>query len=229
MTAIHPVSAEAPDSSLHVQARDEEIELLHAQIEHLQQVNFPEFVTTNSQIAAPPISSLGAACIKHSLQAFIDLGSECQARIYCPECAKLCPFSVNSVIHHCQNCAESYCLLCAHEYGYCLACEMEPEVQNDEPCQPSHVFPDQLSSKASDVCPPAVSQPLPQFKAPFPLLTQKCIRCRCESDSSRERAGSISSDDAATIPHSDSPDSPLSQGDLTILQQLHRRICPLEV
>ncbi len=82
MTAIQSVSAEASDPSLQVQARDEEIELLHAQIEHLQQINFPEFVTTNSQITTPPISSLGAACVKHLLQAFTDIGSECQARIY---------------------------------------------------------------------------------------------------------------------------------------------------
>ncbi len=150
---------------------------MHAQIEHLQQINFPEFVTTNSQITAPPTSSLGAACVKHSPQAFTDLGSECQAGIYCPECAELCPLSVNTVIHHCQNCVEAYCLLCAHEYGYCLACEIEPEVQNDEPHQSSHVFPDQSSSKPSDVSPPAATQLTPQFKALFPPFTQKRIRC----------------------------------------------------
>ncbi len=32
VTAIHPVSAEAPDSSLQVQAQDEEIALLHTQL-----------------------------------------------------------------------------------------------------------------------------------------------------------------------------------------------------
>ncbi len=130
VTAIQSISAEVFDPSLQVQARDEEIELLHMQIECLQQVIFPEFVTTNSQITALSISSLGAACTKHLLQAFVDLGSECQAGIYCPECAELCPLSANTVIHHCQNCAESYCLLCAHEHGYCLTCEADPDVWN---------------------------------------------------------------------------------------------------
>ncbi len=82
MTVIQSASAEAFDPSSQVQARDEEIELLHAQIERLQQINFPEFVTINSLSAAPPTNSLGAACVKHLLQAFSDLGSECQAGIY---------------------------------------------------------------------------------------------------------------------------------------------------
>ncbi|WP_297310974.1 hypothetical protein, partial [Neptuniibacter sp.] len=62
VTAIQSVSAEASNSSLQVQARDEEIELLHAQIECLQQTNFPEFITVNSQATVPPTNSLGAAC-----------------------------------------------------------------------------------------------------------------------------------------------------------------------
>ncbi len=96
VTAIQTVSAEVLDPSSQVQARDEEIELLHAQIERLQQVNFPEFVTSNSQITAPPTSSLGAACMKHLLQTFADLEPECQAGVYCPECAELCPISMNT-------------------------------------------------------------------------------------------------------------------------------------
>ncbi len=49
VTAIQSVSAEASDPSLQVQARDEEIELLHTQIEHLQQINFPEFCVSGHQ------------------------------------------------------------------------------------------------------------------------------------------------------------------------------------
>ncbi len=146
------------------------------QIERLQQINFPEFITTNSQAIIPPSSSLGAACEKHSFQDLVCLESECQAGIYCPECTELCPFSVNTVIHHCQNCNEFYCLLCAHEYGYCLACEIEPSIQNDEPSRSSHVFADQPSGKASDIVSPVVSQPSLQFKAPLPPITQKRIR-----------------------------------------------------
>ncbi len=149
---------------------------MHEQIERLQQTNFPEFITINSQATVPSTNSLAATCIKHSLQAFVSLGSECQAGIYCPECAELCPLSVNTIIHRCQNCAESYCLLCMHEYGYCLACEIEPEAQSDEPLQSFHVPPDQPSSKPSDVSPPVTTQLTPQFKALFPPFTQKCIR-----------------------------------------------------
>ncbi len=174
--------------------------------------------------------------MKHLFQAFTDLESECQAGIYCPECAELCLLSVNSVIHRCQNCTEFYCLLCAHEYGYCLSCEIDPEVRNAEvsllyliETDKAHVFHDQPSNKNSDICPPAVSQPPSQFKAPFPPSKQECFRCRCESDSIRDRAGSISSDDAATILCPDLLGSPLSQGDLMILQQLHHHICSLEV
>ncbi len=229
ITAIQSVSAEASDPSLQVQVRDEEIELLHVQIEHLQQINFPEYITGNSQVIAPPTSSLGAACVKHLLQAFASLGSECQAGIYCPECTELCPLSMSTVIHCCQNCAEFYCLLCAHEYGYCLACEIEPSASRDEPSQPSHAFINQSSGKASDVASPAVSQLLPQFKAPLPPIKQTRVRCRHESDSSREHADSVLSDDAASLPRLDLHNSPLSQSDLTVLQQLHRRLRSLEV
>ncbi len=79
VTAIQSISAKVSDPSSQVQVRDEEIELLHAQIEHLQQVNFLEFVTSNSQNTAQPTSSLGSACMKHLLQTFANLEPECQA------------------------------------------------------------------------------------------------------------------------------------------------------
>ncbi len=117
---IPTVSVEGIDPSFQVQTLEEEIELLHTQFEHLQPINFPEFVTNNSQIIAPPINSLGATCTKHLLQTFADFKPECQTGNYCPECVELCPLSVNTVIHHCQNCAEPYCLLCVHELGCVL-------------------------------------------------------------------------------------------------------------
>ncbi len=61
ITAIQSVSAEA-DPSFQVQARDEEIELLHVQIERLQHLNFPEFIAVNSSVTVPSSCSLGAAC-----------------------------------------------------------------------------------------------------------------------------------------------------------------------
>ncbi len=204
--------------------------MLHAQIECLQQINFPEFVTVNPSAAVPPSSSLGAACEKHSLQDFVRLGSECQAGIYCPECAKMCPLSMNTVIHCCQNCAEFYCLLCTHEHGYCLTCEIEPPVQIDELSSSSHPFViDQSSGKANDAIPPVVSQPSPQFKTPLPPVMQTRVRYREKSDSSCERTESTSSDDTTSLPCPHPHNSSFSQSDLTILQQLHRRLRSLEV
>ncbi len=120
-------------------------------------------------------------------------------------------------------------MLCAHEYGYCLACEIELSVQIEEPFWSSPVLVDQPSGKASDIVLLVVPQPLPQFKAPLPPITQKLVRCQDESDSSCEHAGSVSSDDTVSLPRLDPYNSPLSQGDLTILQQLHRRLHSLEV
>ncbi len=57
VTAMQAISAKLPDPSSQIQARDEEIELLRAQVERFQQANFPEFVTSNSQILAPHSSS----------------------------------------------------------------------------------------------------------------------------------------------------------------------------
>ncbi len=56
---MYPALADASDPSTQIDARDEEIELLHAQVERLQQTNFPEFVTNNSQTFVPTNNSLG--------------------------------------------------------------------------------------------------------------------------------------------------------------------------
>ncbi len=183
----------------------------------------------NSSATVPSSNSLGAACERHSLQDCSRLGSECQAGIYCPECAEMCPLSVNTVIHRCQNCTEFYCLLCTHEHRYCLACEIEPSVSTDELSPSSHILIiDQSPDKSSDAVLLAVSSLSPQFKAPFPPATQICIRRRDKSDSSCERAESVSSDDTTSLPHPDLYTSPFTQGDLTILQQLHCRLRSLE-
>ncbi len=58
---------------------------------------------------------------------------------------------------------------------------------------------------------------------------QKYVRCQCESDTCHDRASLISADDAAAILCLDLSDSPLSQGDLMIFQQFHRRIHSLEI
>ncbi len=135
--------------------------------------------------------------MKHVLQTFSDLERECQAGVFCPECAELCPLSVNTMIHCCQNCAESYCLLCAHELDYCLTCEADLEVSNvmdPMPCSTeidkASIFPDLSPIQTSDVCPLAVSQPPPQFK-------QERFRRRCEPDTSHEYADLTTSDNAA--------------------------------
>ncbi len=65
VTVIQSVSTEEIDPSSQIQAREEEIELLHAQLECFQQVSFPEYVLSNPQIIAPSVSSLGATCMKH--------------------------------------------------------------------------------------------------------------------------------------------------------------------
>ncbi len=137
VTVIQAISAELPDPSLQMQARDEEIELLRAQVECFQQANFPEFVTSNSQISAPHSSSLGGTCMKHLLESLAKLTPECQVGVYCPECTELCSISVKTVIHHCQNCTKSYCLLCAHEHGCCLTCEADAKVCARMPELPS--------------------------------------------------------------------------------------------
>ncbi len=99
VTVIQTISAEALDLSSQVQARDEEIELLHAQVECFQQANFPEFVTSSSPISVPYSNSLGGTCVKHLLKLLAKLTPECQAGVYCPECAELCPISVETLIH----------------------------------------------------------------------------------------------------------------------------------
>ncbi len=110
---------------------------------------------------------------------------------------------MDTVIHHCQNCTESYCLLCAHENGYCLTCEADLEVSNvmdPSPCSAeidkTSVFPNQSSIETSDPCPSAV------FQLPLQIM----------------------SDDAAATLHLDQSDHPLSQGNLMTLLQLHCRV-----
>ncbi len=56
-----------------------------------------------------------------------------------------------------------------------------------------------------------------------------CVRGRDKSDSSCEHAESVSSDDTASLSCPDPFLSSISQGDLMILQQLHRRLRSLEV
>ncbi len=138
IAAMYPVLVDTPDSSTQsaqIGARDEEIELLHMQV-RLQQTNFPEFVTNNSQTFAPTNNSIGGTCMKHLMLSLTDLVPECQAGVYCPECTELCPISVTTVIHRCLNCAETYCLLCAHEFGCCLTCEADTEAWTSAPPMP---------------------------------------------------------------------------------------------
>ncbi len=127
---------------------------------------------------------------------------------------------MNTVIHCCQYCAESYCLLCVHELGYCLTCEADLEVSNvmdpllcPTEVDKANVFPDQSPIKTSNSCLPAVSQPPPQ----------------CESNTSHKCADSITSEDAAVASHLVQSDNPSSQSNLTTLQQLHRCIHSLIV
>ncbi len=71
--------------------------------------------------------------MKHLLKTLADLTPECQAGVYCPECAELCPVTVTTVIHCCLNCGEAYCLLCAHEFHCCLTCEADAEAWTTVP------------------------------------------------------------------------------------------------
>ncbi|MCP3686579.1 MAG: hypothetical protein GY861_28405, partial [bacterium] len=134
--------------------------------------------------------------MKHILQTFADLEPECQAGVYCPDCAELCPLTVDTVIHHCENCSESYCLLCAHENGYCLTCEADLEV----------------SSNSDSSLPVAKT-----VKTKGLLIDENSKSC-----SSFQSLSAVSED--AVTPCPDQTNQPLSANNLTSLLQLYTRM-----
>ncbi len=172
--------------------------------------------------------------MKHLLQSLTDLVPECQASVYCPECAKLGPISVTTVIHRCLNCGEMYCLLCTHEFGCCLTCEAHAEAWTSAPPIPcssdvdyaapsehpsdsmlQRQTPTETSAEMSAEMPAEmpVKSP-PQFKVPPAIPKSKHIRPRHatknETSSEDEQARAI------VPPCSTAKDDSLSKGNLMV-------------
>ncbi len=189
--------------------------------------------------------------MKHLTLSLTDLVPECQAGVYCPECTEPCPISVTTVIHHCLNCAETYCLLCAHEFGCCLTCEADAEAWASVPpmlpmpCIPDVAYAvssehpsDSLLQKPAET---SAQMPVgtftdmlaempaklpPQFKIPSIIPKGKHVRSR---HTAKDETSSEDEQDRAAVPsHSAAKDDSLSEGNLMVIYQLHHRIRVLE-
>ncbi len=162
---------------------------------------------------------------------------KCQAGIYCSECAELCPIFVDNIIYHCHCCAEVYCLLCPHEFGYCLICEANVEaVTTVVPLLPPLNCQRPVISSNLALCHmcQAPANPTCQIKSSSTAIKGKHARWRkCSARIDSEVVIFSTSEDelqrkATVFYPAVMNDDLLSEGNLTILHQLHHHVWSLE-